>query len=174
MSKKLLNAVEIGELIQTLRTLFKYYQELQNRSEVAKFIQRPKIPPFLSESLIVDLGNRGILESLDCSNFDLSSSNGDVVAISPSGQVKIEVKATAQSAFQLFSKKDIEADYLVWVHFNRYFEDEECREIEIFILREPTKIFVESRKITLPVFIKKSRATITKISVNLDQYTISS
>ena len=174
MSKKLLNATEIGELIQTLRTLFRYYQELQNRSEVAKFIQRPKIPPFLSESLIVDLGNRGVLESLGCSNFDLSSSNGDVVAITPSGQVKIEVKATAQSAFQLFSEKDIEADYLVWVHFNRYFEDEECREIEIFVLREPAKIFIESRKITLPVFIKKGGTAINRISVNLDQYTVNS
>lgn len=172
MSKKLLNTVEIGELIQILRTLFKYYQELQSRSEVAKFIQRPKIPPFLSESLIVDLGNRGVLKSINCLNFDLSSSNGDVVAMAASGQVKIEIKATAQSAFQLFSKKDIGADYLVWVHFNRYFENDEYSEIEIFIMREPAKIFAESRKITLPVFIKSGGDAITRIIVNLDQYTM--
>jgi hypothetical protein len=171
MSKKLLNAIEIGELIQTLRILFKYHQDLQNRSEVAKFIQRPKIPPFLSESLVVDLGNRGMLGSLECSDFDLSTTNGDVVAISPNGRVKIEVKATAQSAFQLFSNKDIDADFLVWVHFNRYFEDDRNDEIEILTLQEPKRIFNQSRKITLPVFKKEGGEFIVSIHVNLDQYT---
>ena len=171
MSKKLLNTVEIGELIRTLRILFKYHQDLQSRTEVAKFIQRPKIPPFLSESLVVDLGNRGILESLECSNFDLSSSNGDVVAVSSNGKVKIEVKATAQSAFQLFSNKDIDSDFLVWVHFNRYFEDDTNHEIEIFTLREPKRFFSQSRKITLAVFKKQGGKSITSIRVDLDQYT---
>jgi hypothetical protein len=170
MSKQLLNANEIGELIETLRILFKYHQDLQNKSEIAKFIQRPKIPPFLSEALIVDLGNRGLLENLECSNFDLSNNNGDVVATSPSGQVKIEVKATAQSAFQLFSNKDIDADFLVWVHFDRYFEDDSYHEIEIFILRQPKIFFDQSRKITLSAFKKVGGESIVSIHVNLDQY----
>ncbi|MBT3337434.1 MAG: hypothetical protein HN391_05885, partial [Anaerolineae bacterium] len=82
MSRKLLSAVEIGELIQVLRQFFKYHKDLQENNDVASFIQRPKIPPFLSEALIVDLGNRGLLNNLECSDFSLSTAKGDVVAIS--------------------------------------------------------------------------------------------
>jgi len=171
MSKELLNATKIGELIKTLRELFKYHQDLQDRREVAISIQRPKIPPLLSRSLVVDLGNRGGMRSLECSDFDLlPGKKNNVVAISSNRQVKIIVKATGKSAFQNLGNKDIDADFLVWVHFNRYFEDDWLHEIEILTLREPKRIFPQSRKITLAAFKKEGGESIVSINVNLDQY----
>ena len=170
MSRKLLSDVEIGELILVLRKFFAFHKELQVSSDVASYIQRPKIPPFLSEALVVDLGNRGLLLSLECVDYSLSTTGGDVVAFCDSLPVKIEVKATARSAFQLLSKKDIEADYLIWVHFDTFFEDVEKDDIEFFILREPSSVFEKSRKITLPVFMKLSGEQLVVDRISLHHY----
>ena len=84
--------------------------------------------------------------------------------------VNIEVKATARGAFRLLSKKDIEADYLIWVHFNDYFENESKDEIMIFVLQEPKRFFEKSRKITLPVFKRICGEFLVTINVNLSYY----
>jgi hypothetical protein len=175
MSKQFLTGDNIRELIGILRDLFQHHQKLRRKNMIAEKIQLPKIPSSLSESLIVDLGNRKKLQKvLPCSNFVLSEEQGDVVAELSGREVKIEVKATARSAFQLLSPKDINSDFLVWVHFDQYFENEEFHEIEIFVLKQPQKYFhnvtEKERKMTLTAFKKRGGTDLVRILVNLDYY----
>ncbi|HEU0219181.1 MAG TPA: hypothetical protein VFQ98_00075 [Gallionella sp.] len=172
MAKQSLGRTQIAELVKLLRAVFQYHHELRKQSEVAHLVQFPKIPSALSESLVVILGNQGLLlNELNLHNFQLSEENGDVVATSNNMQkLKIEVKATGNSAFQFFGDKDIESDILVWVHFDNCFK-ESSSEVKIFTVINPKLKFEKPQKITLSKF--KDLGSPTETVINLDSVLVS-
>lgn len=154
MSKPPLSKEEIRDLINLLREIFTYFQNLRSRTKLAEKIQFPKIPSVLSESIIYHLiSEKKLFEAL--SDEVLLGGNADIIIKDHNGkQVKIEVKATGSENFQYLSQKDINCDYLVWVSFGDYFLINSRTFIQIFVLNEPKKFFNNPIKIMLGNFIK--------------------
>jgi hypothetical protein len=101
----------------------------------------------------------------------LGGTVADVIAkTEDSRTLKIEVKSTGSSSFQNFTKKDIQADYLIWIHFDNFFYDEEKPQIEIFILKDPRSHYpVRDTRILLGLkdFIIKP---VTKFSFHFKEF----
>jgi hypothetical protein len=67
--------------------------------------------------------------------------NCDVLVEDATGEVKrVEVKATAEHAFQELKAKDLRADILVWIRFGRRFHQGDGP-IEVALLNEPSRFF---------------------------------
>ena len=66
--------------------------------------------------------------------------------------LKIEVKATARSAFQELKTKDIRADMLVWVHFGARYE-QGGGGVDIYTPNNPSS-HLEAGRTTLPKFLE--------------------
>ena len=155
MSKTCLKWAEIIELMDLLSEVFSYVSNLRTEHPLAEHIQFPKIPPILSESLCM-LEKEKIF--LGCSSADFGGRESDIIVRFQDGTKKTaEIKATGQSAFQALSKKDIAADFLVWVHFGRFFEDND-EEIRAYVMENPKRIFTRPVKINLEKFRSKDPA----------------
>ena len=149
MAKTCLRWSEIIELTDLLAQVFSLISDLHNENPLAKCIQFPKIPPILSESLCV-LEREKLFPG--CSNADFGGRTCDIIVRFPDGTKKTaEVKATGQSAFQELSQKDIAADFLVWVHFGRFFEDQN-EEIRAYVMENPIRGFMQGKPISLKEF----------------------
>ena len=155
MSKTCLKWAEIIELMDLLSEVFSYVSNLRTENPLAEHIQFPKIPLILSESLCM-LEKEKIF--LGCFSADFGGRESDIIVIFQDGTKKTaEIKATGQSAFQALSKKDIAADFLVWVHFGRFFEDND-EEIRAYVMENPKRIFTRPVKINLEKFRSKDPA----------------
>lgn len=133
-----LSTPDILNLISILRNAFKAALIQRDSHLLAKHIQLPKIPSILSEAIIASLiEKKRILNELHV--IELSSNHGlaDIVARTKDRVIKIEVKSTGESAFQQLGEKDIKADVLVWLHFDRFFIDEKVNSFEVFIIHNP-------------------------------------
>lgn len=149
MSKTCLKWDEIIELIDLLAEVFSCISDMRNDNPLAKRIQFPNVPPILSESLCI-LEREKLF--LGCSNAVFGGKMCDIIVLFPDGTRKtVEIKATGQSAFQSLSKKDIAADFLVRVHFGRFFEDYN-EEIKVYVMENPKRIFPQGVKINLEKF----------------------
>jgi len=149
LPRKCLNWDEVIELIDLLTEVFSVVSDLRNRNPIARWIQFPKIPSILSESLCIL--ERGKLFP-GCSNAISGGRTCDVMVLFPNAARKTaEIKATGQSAFEELSEKDISADFLVWVYFGRFFEDQN-EEIKAYVMENPGRIFHNRVKITLEKF----------------------
>ena len=139
--------------METLFTsVFSYLDTLRTLTPLAQTIQYPKIPAIFSESLVVRLHKRLFKGS---TNAEFGKPESDVRVSFPNDVSKrVEVKATGESAFEFFGKRDLAADYLVWVHFGRYFHGKKDS-ISIYCLPLPSVYFQSETKITLKDFLKK-------------------
>jgi hypothetical protein len=155
MPREELSISSIRKLARLLRAVFSFILELENESVLATRLKKPQLPPVLSESLALYLLERKeILEHLRDYSFTFGYRQGDpdIIATSGENEIRIEVKATGDKAFQYFSEKDLLADFLVWIHFGRYFLDTGTEGFEVYILEQPRKYeneYPKSRKITL-------------------------
>lgn len=151
MAKRLLNEDEIRHLIGLIRDLFDHQESLRAREPLAELIQFPKIPPNLSESLAVHLINSGVLmgKLADGVHARLSAAGGDVVISQPVGNdLQIEVKGTAESAFQHFGPKDIASHIVLWVHYGSCFRDGgTCADVHLLV--KPGRFIPTPGRITL-------------------------
>ncbi len=172
MPKERLTKNEIIELSALLKEVFAYLNELKQRNQLASRIQYPKIPPIFSESMIMHLINdRKILNELQTiSKVEFGGKQGDVLVSSGQEQLRIEVKATAKSAFEYFGEKDITADYLIWVHFGDYFVGNSDKLIEINVINRPSKYFKKPVKITLSKLKEVVGKELKVMQINLEEF----
>jgi hypothetical protein len=170
MPKKPLTKDEIKELSNLITQVFSYLNRLKQRNQLASRIQYPKIPPVFSESIIMHLINdRKILEGLTISDVNFGGKKGDILISTNRGEVRVEVKATAKSAFEYFGQKDITADYLTWVHFGDYFAGGNDNLIEINVIRQPSRYFKQPVKITLSKLKQVIGDDLKVIKLNLNE-----
>ena len=167
--KRELSLEESRSLCGLIRKSFEFLENLRQRDDLAKFIQYPKIPPRLSESIALHFLRRGeILSRLRNYKFQLGSQRGapDIEGRFKRKSLRIEIKATAVSAFQELKKGDIASDYLIWLHFGNYFVSNESS-IHCYCLPRPNHIIRAPAKITLRNFIKIGKGSIQKAELNL-------
>lgn len=164
LSKTCLRWNEIVELTDLLTEVFSFISNLRNDNPLAKRIQYPKIPSILSESLCI-LEREKLFPG--CSNAIFGGQKCDIIVLFPDGTKKTaEIKATGQSAFQGLYKKDIAADFLVWVHFGRLFEEYD-EDIKAYIMGNPKRIFTKPVKISLKKF-KSADPSIREVVLTSD------
>lgn len=102
---------EIYKLIVQYQQIFQYYKN--NKLTIPK----PRLTPTLSESLVYHLiEDKIILKNLAISSVNFSSSGGDLVVLIENNEKTVEVKSTGVSAFQYFSPKDLNADFLICIY----------------------------------------------------------
>lgn len=170
MPKKPLTKDEIKELSNLLIDLFDHISRLKQRNQLANRIQYPKIPSILSESIIIHLINDGkILEDLRGYSVNFGGKKGDILISTDAHELQIEVKATAKSAFEYFGKKDITADYLIWIHFGSYFLGANDNLIEVNVVRQPSRYFEEPVKITLSKLKQAIGDDLKVVQLNLNE-----
>ena len=95
-------------------------------------------------------------------------SGGDLELETADGPARVEIKATAESAFQNFGEKDLKADVLVWVHFGSCFRDQNERRFVIYFLPRPKEIFPKPRKITLKRFLELGTGKVVHMEFDLE------
>jgi len=150
LTKILLNKQEIFELKNALSEVFDKITNLKENCIMAKNIQYPKIPSLLTESLCIHLIKKGIiLDELNDYSIIFGGRLCDVLAQKNKKTKKIEVKSTGHSAFQYLGPKDISSDYLVWIHFDNSFLDNNFDEISVFTIKQPRQFLKQPRKLTL-------------------------
>lgn len=163
MKKPALAQPDILTLVSLLGSAFGHITSLRSQHALGRSIQYPKLPPILTESLTLNLLSDGtLIPSLRASgySFSLGGRVADIVGTRGKSKIRIEVKATAASAFQALSELDIAADYLVWVHFSNHFVNwEACKSarkipIEFYVMKNPRRKFKNRQHITLKKFIR--------------------
>lgn len=150
MAKQFLSLEEIRTLNRLLRQIFEYITYLKDKNPLAGKIKYPQLPSNATESLALHLlRKRIILKELSSYHFAFGGSTSDILAESGGKKVRIEVKATARSAFQYFGPRDIRADYIIWIHFGQYFMKAEETPLQVITIRSPGTHFSRPVKITL-------------------------
>lgn len=150
MTREPLGRNEILQLSNLLKRVFEHIQELRRENPLANKIQMPKIPPILTESICCQCAPFFFGPNWEAT---LGGSYCDVLLQRPTKRKKIEVKATGKSQFEYFSRKDLAADYLIWINFGDFFERGTSL-IEVYILKKPSSIFPSPTKVTLEKFKK--------------------
>jgi hypothetical protein len=170
MSRICLTKREIRKLLQLLLATFDYLKDLKSENELAEYIQFPKIPPKLSESIVMHLIAENRLLPSNIRDVDFGGSRNDLIATTNSNdEILVEVKSTGKSAFQYLGKKDISTDLLVWVHFGDFFLGNETT-IEILIVRDPSRYFDEPVKIRLSKFKEKTEQDLEIFELDIDDF----
>lgn len=168
MPRDILTLIEIRELIGILRELFAHHERIRSSEFLGSLIQYPKIPPFLSESIVFHLLESGELLG-EPTPARKSDTGGDLEIAANDGSVtRIEIKATGKSAFQFFGDKDLNAQMLVWVHFDDVFSNPAQMGFRIYRLLQPRSYFPVSRKIRLADFLRIGGADVAVTIVNLN------
>lgn len=148
---------DIIALIDQYRDVFQYY----NLKKIV--IPKPRLTPTLSESLLAYLleDNRVTLGKYTVTDVAFSKSGGDLVVTETGGKtVRVEVKSTAECAFQYFGQKDCDADYLVWLHFGTALQTSVSNNIEIIVIAGAD---LRAKKHQLPKSMKVTLARIKEV-----------
>jgi len=153
-----------------MREAFAFKAGLMAKDPLAEYIQNPKITPFLSESLALQLIARGeIIPGM--TNLRLGGrEEADIVATDRTGQsIAIEVKGTGSGAWVFLSDKDYVADFLLWIFFDDFFEIPSKETIEIYLVK-PRQIPERRTRITLGTLTKMLGNNINKVEINLERF----
>ncbi|MAF81165.1 hypothetical protein CL628_04095 [bacterium] len=143
-----LTSDEISELTGLLRKMFTFRRQLVKEHPLASKIKAVQVPPALSESIAVLLIRQAkVLPELAGSQVQLDRRRADIIVTRDSRELRIEVKATGNKGFQRFRKKDIAADYLLWIHFDSYFESDGDEEILVYVITKPGKYFRNNQEV---------------------------
>lgn len=163
-----LTAPEIHHLLALMRRVFVFIANLKATDPIASHIQYPKVPPGLSESMVVQMIRDGkLLPHLQGAQLSRGQKEADIVARLGSKSIKIEVKATGEAGFSALYEKDTVADHLVWVHFGRFCADPALGSIDVYSLDRPGQFFSKAQKITLQQFHKIAGTAATHILYSL-------
>ena len=115
-----------------------------------------RLPSVFSESIVIMAAPR--LFGSDW-KATFGGKECDVLIGNVSGETKrIEVKTTAEHAFQEFKSKDLRADILVWIRFGRRFQEGQGR-IEIALLREPSRFIAVACRLDTVRFERRVGST---------------
>ncbi len=153
-----LSILELAEIRKALVQIFAFTLELQKSNPLACYIKAPQIPSIFSESLTVHLLRRGlILPELQAATFTIGGI-ADVTGIQDKVLTKIEVKATGDKGFQRLGIKDLQADYLVWIHFNLFFKGQAHEPMTVWTVAKPARFFQKPGILTMKNFKLKAAA----------------
>ena len=130
------------------------------------FIKKPGIRSELSESIVYHFINEGlILEELR--NPELNRNKADILAKDKqSNEIKIEVKGTGLWEFSQFTEKDVNADYLIWVNYGNYINDNNKETIDVYILKNPRNSRLKPDKISLRKFVYLAGDSIELVEID--------
>ena len=136
------------------------------------FIKKPGIRSELSESIVYHFINEGlILEELR--NPELNRNKADILAKDKqSNEIKIEVKGTGLWEFSQFTEKDINADYLIWVNYGNYINDDNKETIDVYILNNPRNSKLKPDKISLRNFVSLAGDSIELVEIDPIQFKV--
>ena len=159
-----MNKKEILELIKILIEMNNWLIEARAENSLANHIQFPKIPSLMSESLAINLlQDKIILREREIADFQFGAKMADIIGIAGNKQMKIEVKTTAAD-FQYFGKKDINADYLIWIDLKNPLRNK-SNKITIYIVENPSTFFKNPRNIMLKRFLEIATPEIYEIDL---------
>ncbi|MHB8585220.1 MAG: hypothetical protein ACYDDF_05215 [Thermoplasmatota archaeon] len=168
MGQPLLSDVEIAECVAALLSSVEAIQHIQSTMKGGKHVQLPKLPSILSESLV----SREIQQGRSPFwNGPLRVARGgrdaDLAVTTTDRRHLIEVKATGRQGFQYFYKKDINADFIVWVAFGDGLETGLLEPVPAYWLQTPSRFWVEPLKISLPAFLKAGGPEIRTTTISV-------
>lgn len=154
MVKKLLSEAEIGDLITILSNFYNFHDEQCKFNSLSESIQYPQTPSTLSESIahLLISKKRLITELCDFECRLGSKNEPDLVATRGRSEKWIEVKGSGKTEFQEVKKKDLKADYLIWVCFGDRFHTGQKQNILIYVLKNPSAVIKRPRKLSLSEF----------------------
>ncbi|WP_456444133.1 hypothetical protein [Thermococcus sp.] len=164
---------ELLNLIKLVREAFGCISELKSKNDLARWIQYPKVPSILSESLVFHLVRDHILPLPieDVSTFKFRTKEGDILFENGDDMIHVEVKATGKSKFQYLGEKDIKADYLIWVNFEDFFERKGANQVKIITFERIGKYITSPRKITLSKLKEETKQSgILCIKIDIIKY----
>jgi hypothetical protein len=144
-----LTELEIRELVSNLREVFVWLRDFRQRHRLAEVIQNPKLPSLLTESLVVHRLRGGAIPDLAGYTFERAGRKADILACKGNTEVKIEVKSTGVEGFQQLGRKDVAADYLIWLHLGDCFLNSVNNEAQMCIVRRPSDFFLENQKLVI-------------------------
>jgi len=123
-----------------LSNVFEYIKDLKNKHKAAKVIPNPRVPNTLSEPIVIHLlKNKKFIPELAKHDLRKGGNGADISAIYKSSIKKIQVKATGKSDFITMGKKDMKADYFIWLRFENAFEINNFSKLTMFIIKKPNK-----------------------------------
>lgn len=159
--KNFLSYDETLNVIRSLRKVFSFIMELKTSEEMAKHIQFPKIPSKMSESLVYNLiAQKIILPEL---NFTKSlKGSGDLRLLTADKKiVHLEVKATGRQGFSRLTQGDINADFIIWIHFGNFLTSQSSNTVDIYIVKNLNEKLISPGNITLERFLKIKHTELT-------------
>jgi hypothetical protein len=119
--RKPLTVPEILELEAALMEVFRTIRELRERSPAARYIKFPPLPSVLSESIAIAI-TPTLFGSDWKGRYGGSAADMIIENLATRSDLRVEVKATGQHAFQELKDKDLRADVLIWFRFGRRLE----------------------------------------------------
>jgi hypothetical protein len=144
-----LTSGEVSELIFCLKQQYKFQTVQRKRNKIAKYIQFPKTPSILTETIALNLVRRGkILPKLEFISGHRvgGKDNPDLRIETRLGPSSAEVKGTGDKDFQNLTAKDILSPYVIWIRFKRLFLDEGIDDIDVLVIKNPSQVFVIKEK----------------------------
>jgi hypothetical protein len=145
-----LSHAEILELDRALMGVFHMIRETHQLNPAARHIKFPSLTAVFSESIVIAAATVLFGPEWQCryggTECDVVIENADCTETK-----KVEVKATAQNAFQELKAKDLQADVLVWVRFGKRYEVGRG-EIEVVILENPGRYVPSPRRLDVNRF----------------------
>jgi hypothetical protein len=133
---------ELKSLIEAFGETCQFISELRARCPIARYVQYPKIPTILSESLAVHaiLQGRLLASTGPFSSVIRGGRKADVLAVLMDGQeLRIETKASGEEDFATFGKKDYAAHFLLWLRFGKSLRESCLGQMEVLVCPRPAE-----------------------------------
>lgn len=154
--------------LEATRRAFAAVTEIRRTHLGGKWLQLPKIPPVLSESIVA----REVLS--DHSPFfgtpesvERGGKDADLIVTLGKEEFSVEVKTTGRQGFSYLYEKDILSPYLAWLSLGDDLEGGTLYPPMLHWVKDPRVCFSGPRKITLPVFLRLASGHVQSHSVSL-------
>ena len=162
-----LDLATITRCLDAYISLIACADDLRVTNDAARFVQYPKVPSPCTQALVRHLiAARVLLHDVgQIDDIIVGSREGDLILLTPTRRVVVEVKATARDYTEL-STGDLAAHYFLWLDFARFRED---GNVVIHVIAGPIERFGwrADRGLHLPRFIANTGAELETVTVNL-------
>lgn len=167
MTKRLLSPNDIQELVKLLKGVFSHISDLKAKNQLAAYIQYPKVPPSLTESLAIYLLRRGVIKGLGQYEFQFGGNEADIVGSGMRIRLRIEVKGTTKG-FEYFGEKDINSDYLMWFDLADLLKKGDGDDhLRLYVIAHPGNHFDKPVKIVISKLKQIARNDVTTFDYGL-------
>lgn len=154
--------------MSSLRSVFDEVTAQRRKTALADHINYPKLPPILTESLVVHLIRRGkILPEFATSPVGLGGRVADIII--NGGKSKIEVKGTTAMSWVTLGINDVNADHLVWIDFANYFTNIIGGPIRVIVFKNPGS-YLKTGKPVLDRVLSLAGPNAAEYPLDIDQF----